>query len=181
MDDSAVSFHIGFYLTQPSLNTVFSSCTMHINHTIYKHAYCTTVDRKIRKFLNVQEKNEDQLARSCEKWRITQSPGERNIPHIIKRRKANWIGHILRRNCLLKHFIEGKIQERIGRGGVEEDVSSYWMTLRKREDIVKWRRRHQIAFVENSLWKTLCPCRKTDCRLNEWMSLARCGSESSDI
>jgi hypothetical protein len=30
---------------------------------------------------------------------------ERNIVHTIKRRKANWIGHILRRNCLLKHVI----------------------------------------------------------------------------
>jgi hypothetical protein len=27
---------------------------------------------------------------------------ERNILLTIKRRKANWIGHILRRNCLLK-------------------------------------------------------------------------------
>jgi ribosomal 50S subunit-associated protein YjgA (DUF615 family) len=27
---------------------------------------------------------------------------ERNIVHKIKRRKANWIGHILRRNCHLK-------------------------------------------------------------------------------
>jgi hypothetical protein len=35
---------------------------------------------------------------------------ERNILHTIKRRKANWIGHILRRNCLLKHVIEGKIE-----------------------------------------------------------------------
>jgi len=62
---------------------------------------------------------------------------KRNNVHTIKRRKAKWIGHVLRRNCLLKHFIEGKIQERIvGREGVEEDVSSYWMTLRKREDLV---------------------------------------------
>jgi hypothetical protein len=30
---------------------------------------------------------------------------ERNILHTIKRRKANSIGHILRRNCLLKHVI----------------------------------------------------------------------------
>jgi hypothetical protein len=34
---------------------------------------------------------------------------ERNILHTIKRREANWIGHVLRRNCLLKHVIEGKI------------------------------------------------------------------------
>jgi hypothetical protein len=35
---------------------------------------------------------------------------ERNTLHTIKRRKANWIGHILRRNCLLKHVIEGKLE-----------------------------------------------------------------------
>jgi hypothetical protein len=35
---------------------------------------------------------------------------ERNILHTIKRRKANWIGHILSRNCLLKHVIEGKLE-----------------------------------------------------------------------
>jgi hypothetical protein len=35
---------------------------------------------------------------------------ERNILLTIQRKKANWIGHILRRNCLLKHVIEGKIE-----------------------------------------------------------------------
>jgi hypothetical protein len=35
---------------------------------------------------------------------------ERNILHTIKRRKANWIGHILRRNFLLKYVTEGKIE-----------------------------------------------------------------------
>ena len=35
---------------------------------------------------------------------------QRNILHEIRKRKANWIGHILRRNCLLKQFIEGKIK-----------------------------------------------------------------------
>ena len=38
---------------------------------------------------------------------------ERNILHTIKRRKANWIGHVLCRNCPLKHVIEGKIEGRI--------------------------------------------------------------------
>jgi hypothetical protein len=37
---------------------------------------------------------------------------ERIILHTIKRRKAKWISHILRRNCLLKHVIEGKIEGR---------------------------------------------------------------------
>jgi hypothetical protein len=35
---------------------------------------------------------------------------ERNILHKIKRRKANWTGNILCRNCLLKHVIEGKLE-----------------------------------------------------------------------
>jgi len=32
---------------------------------------------------------------------------QRNILHEIRKRKANWIGHILRRNCLLQRVIEG--------------------------------------------------------------------------
>jgi hypothetical protein len=39
---------------------------------------------------------------------------QRNILHEIHKRKANWIVHILRRNCLLQRVIEGKIQ-----GGIE--------------------------------------------------------------
>ena len=39
---------------------------------------------------------------------------QRNILHEISKRKANWIGHILRRNCLLIRVIEGKI-----RGGIK--------------------------------------------------------------
>ena len=35
---------------------------------------------------------------------------QRNILREIRKRKANWIRHILRRNCLLKQVIEGKIK-----------------------------------------------------------------------
>jgi hypothetical protein len=35
---------------------------------------------------------------------------QRNILHEIRKQKANWIGHILRRNCLLQRVIEGKIK-----------------------------------------------------------------------
>jgi len=38
---------------------------------------------------------------------------DRNILHTIKIRKANRISQILHRNCLLKHVIEGKKEERI--------------------------------------------------------------------
>ena len=46
-------------------------------------------------------KNEDVLLRVKE---------QKNIVHKIRKRKANWIGHILRRNCLLQRVIEGKIK-----------------------------------------------------------------------
>ena len=36
---------------------------------------------------------------------------QRSILHEIRKRKANWVGHILRRNSLLKEVIEGKIKE----------------------------------------------------------------------
>jgi len=37
-----------------------------------------------------------------------------NTLHEISKRKVNWNGHILRRNCLLQRVIEGKIK-----GGIE--------------------------------------------------------------
>jgi hypothetical protein len=36
-----------------------------------------------------------------------------NILHEICKRKANWVGHILRRNCLLQQVIEGNIKGEI--------------------------------------------------------------------
>jgi hypothetical protein len=39
---------------------------------------------------------------------------ETNILHTIKRGKANWTAHILRRNWHPKHILEGKIEEGIG-------------------------------------------------------------------
>jgi hypothetical protein len=35
---------------------------------------------------------------------------ERNILRTRTRWKANWIGHVLHRNCLLKHVVEGKLE-----------------------------------------------------------------------
>jgi hypothetical protein len=49
--------------------------------------------------LSDRERNEEVLHRVKEDGNI----------HTMKRTEVNWIGHILRRNCLLKHVIEGKI------------------------------------------------------------------------
>ena len=63
---------------------------------------------------------------------------QRNILHEIRKWKANWIGHILRINCLLKQVIEGKIKGEMEvtrrRGRRRKDVRNYWMNLRTGED-----------------------------------------------
>jgi hypothetical protein len=77
---------------------------------------------------------------------------ERNILHTIHRRKANLIGHILRRNCLLKHVIEGKVEGRIemtGRRGrrckqLLDDLKEkrrYWILKEEALDRTLWRTR----------------------------------------
>jgi hypothetical protein len=38
---------------------------------------------------------------------------EGNLLHATRGRKSNWTGHTLRRNCLLKHAIEAKIEGRL--------------------------------------------------------------------
>jgi hypothetical protein len=48
-------------------------------------------------------RNEDVLLRVKKQWHII---------HEIRKRKANWIGHILRRNYLLQRVTEGKIQRK---------------------------------------------------------------------
>jgi hypothetical protein len=56
----------------------------------------------------------------------------------------------LHRNCLLKRVIEAKIQ-----GGYkwqedeEEDVESYWMTLRKGEDTLIWKKKSLVC----TMWR----------------------------
>jgi hypothetical protein len=55
-----------------------------------------------------------------------------HLSYTIKRRKANWIDHKLRRNCLLKHVIEGKIEVK-GRQGrrLFKQKRRYWKLKRK--------------------------------------------------
>jgi hypothetical protein len=71
---------------------------------------------------------------------------KRNTLHKIKTRKVNWIGHILRRNCILNHVIEGRLG---GIGRQRKDVSCYGMILRKQ------------GAVDRAVWRRRC--RKTDC------------------
>jgi hypothetical protein len=76
---------------------------------------------------------------------------ERNILQRIKRRKANWIGHILRRNCLLNHVIEGKIEGRI------EMTGRRGRRCKQLLEDLKGKRRHwklKEDALDRTLWRT---------------------------
>ena len=75
---------------------------------------------------------------------------QRNILREIRKRKANWIGHILRRNCLLRQVIEGKIKG-------EMDVTRRRGRRRKKLlDDLKDRRgysRSKEEALDRSMWR----------------------------
>ena len=75
---------------------------------------------------------------------------QRNILHEIRKRKANWIGHILSGNCLLQQVIEGKIKGQIEvtrRRGIRrkkllgdlKDRSGYCQLEEEALDCTMWR------------------------------------------
>ena len=75
---------------------------------------------------------------------------QRNILHEIRKRKANWIGHILRRNCLLQRVIEGKIK-----GGIEV-TGRRGRKRRKLLDDLKERRGYshlKEEALDRSMWR----------------------------
>jgi hypothetical protein len=78
---------------------------------------------------------------------------ERNILPTVKRKKTNRIGHILCRNCILKHVIEGKVEggrEVKGRRGRRrkqllddlKEMRGYW----KLKEVVLYRTVWRIRF-----------------------------------
>jgi hypothetical protein len=76
---------------------------------------------------------------------------QRNILHEIRKRKANWIGHILRRNCLLRQVIEGKIK-----GGIEV-TGRRGRRRRKLLDELKERRGHSHPkedVLDRTMWRS---------------------------
>ena len=73
---------------------------------------------------------------------------QRNILHEIRKRKANWMGYILCRNCLLQWVIEGKIQEAL------EVTRRQGRRRRKLLDDLKERRGHS-HLKEEALDRTM--------------------------
>ena len=75
----------------------------------------------------------------------------RNILHEIRKPKANWIGHIFRRNCLLKQVIEGKIK------GEMEVTRRRGIRRKKRLDDLKDRRGYSHLkedALDRTMWRS---------------------------
>ena len=76
---------------------------------------------------------------------------DRSIISTIKRREGDWIGHILRGNCFLKHVVEGKIE-----GTVE--VTGRRRRRRKQplEDLKETRvyRKLKEEALDRTMWET---------------------------
>jgi hypothetical protein len=76
--------------------------------------------------------------------------GQRNILHEISKRKANWIGQLLRRNCLLQRVIEGKIK-----GGIKV-IGKSGRRRRKLLDDLKERRGYshlKEEALDRTMWR----------------------------
>jgi hypothetical protein len=50
------------------------------------------------------------------KYYLTSQGAEEYPTYLLKKRKADWFGHVLHRNCFLQQVIEGKKK---GGGGIE--------------------------------------------------------------
>ena len=75
---------------------------------------------------------------------------QRNIQHEISKRKGNWIGHILRRNCLLQRVVEGKVKRWI------EVTGRRGRRRRKLLDDIKERRGYchlKEEALDRTVWK----------------------------
>jgi hypothetical protein len=75
---------------------------------------------------------------------------QRNILHEIRKRKVNWIGHILCRNCLLQRVIEGEIK------GVIEVTGIRGRKRRKLLDDLKERRGYshlKEEALDRTMWR----------------------------
>jgi len=75
----------------------------------------------------------------------------------MRKRKANWIGHILLRNCLIKQVIEGKIK------GEMEVTRRQGRRRKKLLDELKDRRGSSRShYVVESFWRRLWTSRQTE-------------------
>ena len=69
---------------------------------------------------------------------------------LIKKRKRNWLGHWLRRNCLLKDALEGMVRDRRRYQMLDNVIINglYADTKRKAEKRVEWRMmRLQVKYL----------------------------------
>ncbi|KAJ4427509.1 hypothetical protein ANN_25157 [Periplaneta americana] len=94
-----------------------------------RRLFCGSLEKELRKRLTLR-RNEEKRIEAFEMWIwrrlehvkwtdrirnevVLESVGEeRMMLKLVRKRKRNWLGHWLRRNCLLKDALEGMVNER---------------------------------------------------------------------
>ena len=126
-----------------------TNAVLHLKHSCVWCWNLDTLQRRLRclEMWCWSKKEKTSWADRVKNEVLNRAKEERNILCKIKRRKANWICHSLRRNCLLKHVIEGKIERltevKGRRGRSREQLLDYLMETRR-----YWKLKAQF------LWKT---------------------------
>ena len=121
---------------------VYECCTLRAADQKYLESFEMWCWRRMEKISWTDHvRNEEVLLRVNE---------QRNILHEIRKRKADWIRHILRRNCLLNQVIEGKIK------GEVEVTRRRGRRRRKLLDELKKRRGYshlKEEALERTMWR----------------------------
>jgi hypothetical protein len=137
----AVTFNVKCYIWNTALY-IAGTWTLRKVDKKYLESFEMWCWRRMEKIsLTDRVRNEEVLHRVKE---------ERDTLRTIKRWKANWIGHILSRNCLLEQVIEGKIEVKIevtGRRGRRhkqllgdvKETRGYWKLREEAPDPSVWR------------------------------------------
>jgi hypothetical protein len=142
-----VGRHVKLNIELPRRKIQQEEGKLDLNLRQHSFVWCWNLDTAERrsavpgKFWNVLLEK-DKPDRSWVEWRT-------NILHTVKRRKADWTGHILRRNCGPKHVvggrIEGKIEVRVrwGRRCKQllddlKDTIRYWKLQEPAPDRTVW-------------------------------------------
>ena len=93
------------YLRFPHQNPVYTSTVPHTRYRPRPSHFGFYYPHRIEKISWTGHVRNEEVLRGVNE--------QRNILHEIRKRKGYWIGHILRRNCLLQRVIEGKIKGQI--------------------------------------------------------------------
>ena len=91
------------------------------------------------------------IDRKTNNWLLKEAGEKRSLIHSIRKRKHEWLGHVLRHDGLLKVAIEGKLDGKRGPGrprlGMISEMGNYAKLKEDAVDRERWRRIIKRTFI----------------------------------